>query len=66
MRIFVTPRAGLKVRDPHRPGDGYLPSDGAWKEDSSAWRRLARAGDVIISTEASMKPAARASADAKK
>jgi hypothetical protein len=64
-RIFVTPRAGLKVRDPHRPADGYLPADGAWKEDSSAWRRLARAGDVIVATEATMKPAARA-AEAKK
>jgi hypothetical protein len=65
MRIFVTPRAGLKVRDPHRPGDGYLPAEGAWKEDSSAWRRLAKTGDVIVAKEDTMKPAARAS-EAKK
>ena len=51
MRIYVTPRAGLKVRDPMRPADGHLPPEGKFAEDSSAWRRLAKAGDVIISSE---------------
>lgn len=48
MRIYVTPRAGLQVRDPHRPADGHLPAEGAFKDDSHAWRRLERAGDVVI------------------
>lgn len=49
MRIYVTPRAGLKVRDPLRPQDGYLPDEGAFREDGAAYRRLAAAGDVTIS-----------------
>ena len=51
MRIFVTPRAGLMVRDPSAPARGHLPAAGAWKEDSQAWRRLAAAGDVTIGTD---------------
>ncbi|MGE3064113.1 MAG: DUF2635 domain-containing protein [Hyphomicrobiaceae bacterium] len=59
MRIHVTPRAGLSVRDPLHPERGHLPPEGQYVEDGSAWRRLAKAGDVIIAKE---KPAARASA----
>lgn len=62
MRIIVKPRAGMKVRDPNRPGDGYLPDEGAVKEDSHAWRRLQLAGDVTIEAE----PAATPAADQKK
>ncbi len=64
MRIIVTPRAGMKVRDPSNPAAGYLPEDGAVKEDSLAWRRLAAAGDVTISPEPA--PAAEAAAAKKK
>ncbi len=51
MRIYVTPRAGLLVRDPSAPARGYLPAGGAWREDGQSWRRLAAVGDVIISTD---------------
>lgn len=56
MRIYVTPRAGLQVRDPNQPARGYLPASGAWREDSQAWRRLAAAGDVIVATDAPPPP----------
>lgn len=56
MRIFVTPRAGLKVRDPINPAAGPLPAEGAWKEDGSHWRRLARAGDVIVASSDVVEP----------
>lgn len=48
MRIHVTPRAGMKVRDPLNPSLGHLPETGAVKEDAPAWRRLELAGDVTI------------------
>lgn len=66
MRIIVKPRAGMKVRDPDRPGEGHLPADGLVKEDSLAWRRLAAAGDVTIEPEpvAAVAPEAPAVADA--
>lgn len=51
MRILVTPRAGLSVRDPANPAAGFLPPEGKVVIDSSAWRRLAKAGDVIIARE---------------
>ncbi len=48
-RIYVTPAKGLDVRDPTNP-TVRLPAAGDWREDGSAWRRLARTGDVTIST----------------
>jgi hypothetical protein len=57
MRIHVTPKAGLSVRDPVHPHHGHLPPEGKWVEDSSAWRRLAAAGDVIIAAGDAVAPA---------
>ena len=48
MRIFITPRKGLSIRDPLDP-EVRLPEDGDWRDDSRAYRRLARAGDITIS-----------------
>lgn len=56
MRIHVTPKAGLSVRDPLRPQDGYLPPEGKFVEDSSAWRRLSLAGDVIVAAADAVEP----------
>ena len=47
MRFFVTPKPGLSIRDPLNPAV-RLPAEGDWREDSTAWRRLARTGDVVI------------------
>ena len=47
-RIYVTPRAGLTPRDPLQL-DKRIPAEGDWREDSIAYRRLARTGDVTIS-----------------
>lgn len=59
MRIIVTPRAGLVIRDPQTAE--VLPEGGAVKEDSSAWRRYEAAGDVTIRPEGA---AAQADTDA--
>lgn len=64
-RILVTPRAGLKVRDPAAPHLGHLPEVGAIKLDSTAWRRLAAAGDVTISDDPAAAVAVSAPASAK-
>lgn len=47
-RIYVTPAAGKKFRDPLNPSV-QMPPEGDWREDSIAYRRLARSGDAIIS-----------------
>jgi len=65
MRIYVTPRAGLKVRNPMRPADGYLPADGKAVEDGSAWRRLEKAGDVTIGKEPKAAPKSSKAPDKK-
>ncbi len=62
MRIHVTPRAGLSVRDPMHPERGAIPAAGMAADDNSAWRRLARAGDVTITDPAAEAPAAPRSA----
>lgn len=64
MRILVTPRAGLSVRDPVNPALGHLPPEGAVKLDCTAWRRLEAAGDVSI--KAAPEQDAPASTPAKK
>lgn len=48
MRIFVTPRPGLKVRDPRRLSE-HVPAEGAYYEDSTDWRRHERDRAVTIS-----------------
>ena len=63
MRIFVTPRAGLKVRDPSNPAAGHLPAEGAWKENASHWRRLAKAGAAGLTSVERITSPARAKAE---
>lgn len=57
MRIYVTPRPGLKVRDPRRLSE-HVPAEGAFYEDSQQWRRYERDGSVTIGD--GPKPAAAA------
>ena len=49
MRIFVTPRPGILVRDPRNLSE-QLPAEGAWVIDHVQWRRHERDGDVTVST----------------
>lgn len=59
--ITVTPKAGLKVRDPET--GQHLPTGGANKRQNAYWLRAARRGDVTISqvkTAAKKKAAKKA------
>lgn len=55
-RIYVTPADGKKFRDPLAPAVQF-PAEGDWREDSPAYRRLARTGDAIITDGPAAKPA---------
>lgn len=46
MRIYVTPKPGMIIRDPKTMEP--LPPDGAVKEAGKYWTRRERDGDVII------------------
>lgn len=65
MRIFITARPGMSIRDPLRPTE-RLTDAGVWREDSGAYRRLERAVDITISTSGPSakpkKPAAKSAA----
>lgn len=70
MRIFVKPAEGKTLRQPMAPY-APIPAAGFWQEDSAAWRRLAKSGDVFITTkpgtsEAPSGDAAAAPAKSKK
>jgi hypothetical protein len=59
MRVYVTPRPGLSIRDPLNPAVRF-PAEGDWREDATAYRRLEAKGDVTISTKAPTAKAASA------
>ena len=44
-RIFLKPKEGIKVRDPHT--GNYLPEEGKEVELSSYWKRRMKDGDAV-------------------
>jgi len=61
-RIFVRPAEGKTPRSPLPPYE-RLPAEGGWRIDAAAWRRLEKAGDVVITkSDPAERPAAKAKA----